>query len=109
MSNQPEALRLAALWEKQSHGYALTPEAKTAAELRRLHAENKELRRCAEVEEVEKYAAANRRLYALNGELLEALRKVSMTAVYVAKGECSLSIDVVKEVDAVVAKVEGQA
>jgi hypothetical protein len=43
--------RLAALWEKQSHGYALTPEAKTAAELRRLHA--------------------------LNGELLEALKAVT--------------------------------
>ena len=43
MSTQPEALRLAALWEKQSHGYALTPEAETAAELRRLHAVNQEL------------------------------------------------------------------
>jgi len=42
-ANRPEALQLAALWEKQSHGYALTPEAKTAAELRRLHAVNAEL------------------------------------------------------------------
>jgi hypothetical protein len=42
-ANRPEALRLAALWEKQSHGYALTPEAETAAELRRLHALNGEL------------------------------------------------------------------
>jgi len=54
MSEQSTALRLAALWEKQSHGYALTPEAKTAAELRRLHA--------------------------LNGELLEALK--AMLAVW---------------------------
>lgn len=50
-----------------------------AAELRRLSAENEELRRCAEVEEVEKYAAANRRLYALNGELLEALNNIAST------------------------------
>ena len=40
MSAQSEALRLADLWEKHSHGYARTPEAKTAAELRRLAAEN---------------------------------------------------------------------
>ncbi len=45
MSTQPEALQLAALWEKQSHGYALTPEARTAAELRRLHAEVESLKR----------------------------------------------------------------
>jgi hypothetical protein len=44
MTTQPEALRLAALWEKQSHGYALTPEAKTAAELRRLHHNNQVLK-----------------------------------------------------------------
>ena len=37
--SQPEALRLADLWEKHSHGYARTPEARTAAELRRLHAQ----------------------------------------------------------------------
>ena len=35
---QPEALLLADLWEKHSHGYARTPEARTAAELRRLSA-----------------------------------------------------------------------
>ncbi|OBQ32892.1 MAG: hypothetical protein AN487_21515 [Anabaena sp. CRKS33] len=42
--------------------------------VRRLSAENEDLRRCAEVEEVEKYAAANRRFYALNEELLGMLK-----------------------------------
>jgi hypothetical protein len=42
MNNQPEALRLADLWEKHSHGYARTPESRTAAELRRLHQEHEE-------------------------------------------------------------------
>lgn len=37
MKEQPTALRLADLWEKHSHGDARTPEARTAAELRRLH------------------------------------------------------------------------
>ena len=57
--DKPEALRLAALWEKQSHGYALTPEAKTAAELRRLHA--------------------------LNAELLEALKRIDATMQEIAR------------------------
>lgn len=42
MSTQPEALRLAEWWEQQSHN-ALTPESKTATELRRLHEANQEL------------------------------------------------------------------
>ena len=40
-------------------------------------------------------------------DLLEALRKVSMNAVYVSNGECSLPFDVVKEVDAAIAKATG--
>lgn len=50
---------------------------------------------------------ANARLIAAAPELLEALRKVSMNAVYVSNGECSLSFDVVKEVDAAIAKATG--
>jgi hypothetical protein len=74
MSEQTKALRLAAqLEDAESARLHLLPYA--AAELRRLHAENEDLRRCAEVEEVEKYAATNRRFYALNGELLEALKE----------------------------------
>ena len=38
MTEKNEALRLADLWERHSHGYTLTPEANTAAELRRLSA-----------------------------------------------------------------------
>jgi len=76
MSNQPEALMLADELADYSEGpYTAVVLEQAAAELRRLHAENEELRRCAEVEEVEKYAAANRRLYALNGELLESLKE----------------------------------
>ena len=44
MTEKTEALRLADLWEKHSHGYARTPEARTAAELRRLSAENETLK-----------------------------------------------------------------
>ena len=40
---------------------------------------------------------ANARLIAAAPDLLEVLRKVSMNAVYVDNGECSLSIDVVKK------------
>ena len=40
MSKEPEALRLAEWWEQQGHNHALTPESKTAAELRRLHEVN---------------------------------------------------------------------
>ena len=43
MTTQPEALRLAEWWEQQSHNHALTPESKTATELRRLHSLNQEL------------------------------------------------------------------
>jgi hypothetical protein len=77
MSEQTKAERLADELAVHAHhamnGEAYNAAIDAAAELRRLHAVNEELRRCAEVEEVEKYAAANRRLYALNGELLEAL------------------------------------
>jgi hypothetical protein len=76
MSEQPEALRLAALWEKQSHGYALTPEAETAAELRRLHA--------------------------LNGELLEALKELEYSSDGYIKRYPEES-----EVNAVIKKAEG--
>ena len=43
MNKEPEALRLAEWWDQQSHNHALTPESKTATELRRLHAVNAEL------------------------------------------------------------------
>jgi hypothetical protein len=48
-----------------------------AAELRRLDWDNRELRRCAEVQEVEKYASANRRFAKINAQLLEALAAAS--------------------------------
>jgi hypothetical protein len=73
MTKQPEALFFADVLDSDPRSPVLHVEA--AEELRRLHAENEELRRCAEVEEVEKYAAANRRFYALNEELLEALKE----------------------------------
>ena len=66
---QPEALRLADLWEKHSHGYKLTPEAKTAAELRRLHAE-----RTAADGVINDLAAKVRRLQTQRDELLAALQ-----------------------------------
>jgi hypothetical protein len=71
MTEQTEAQRLANALEEtpDSDGHCR----QAAAELRRLEWDNKELRRCAEVQEVEKYAAANRRLEAVNAQLLEAL------------------------------------
>jgi len=76
MTQQPEALRLAALWEKQSHGYALTPEAKTAAELRRLHELNQEL--LAAVKALHRYDDMDAQ------EQIETTRAVSAA---MAKGE----------------------
>jgi hypothetical protein len=66
MTEQTEAQRLADLLE--TDGW---PDA--AAELRRLEWDNQELRRCTSAQEVEKYAAANRRFAKINAQLLEAL------------------------------------
>lgn len=82
---QPEALLLAECLEQ--HEYCTLGQMdRAAAELRRLH-------------EVEKQ----------RDELLAALKKVSLTAVYVGNGESSLAFDVVKEVDAAIAKAEGKS
>jgi hypothetical protein len=72
MAEQTEAQRLADVLEEKpdSDGHCR----QAAAELRRLEWDNQELRRCAEVQEVEKYAAANRRFAKINAQLLEALK-----------------------------------
>ena len=79
MGEKALALRLAELWEKQSHGYALTPEAKTAAELRRLHEENTKLAQLlADTHDVSADLAetsdALHRTLQQRDELLEALK-----------------------------------
>lgn len=45
-------------------------------------------------------AAELRRLERVNAELVEALRSVSESAVYLGRGECSVSMEVVRKVDA---------
>jgi hypothetical protein len=100
MSEKPEALRLADWCDTHN----TVQHDKAAAELRRLRAENEDLRRCAEVGEVEKYAAANRhlRLYALNWELLEALKVL-------CESHQRFSGGVWDKARAAIAKAEGQA
>ena len=71
MTQQPEAQRLADLIQRYRSPHC----GEAAAELRRLDWDNRELRRCAEVQEVEKYASANRRFAKINAQLLEALAK----------------------------------
>lgn len=45
-------------------------------------------------------AAELRFLERVNAELVEALRSVSESAVYLGRGECSVSMEVVRKVDA---------
>jgi hypothetical protein len=106
MSTQPEAIRLADALDRWHEGVFPV---EAAAELRRLHAENEDLRRCAEVEEVEKYAAANRRLHALNGELLEALKLLHDATWLVSKGHYNEELHdiAVSKARAVIKKAEG--
>ncbi len=89
MSTQPKALRLANALEAWTLGKP-TYHRKAAVELRRLHAENETLRQQpafdalvaisllthlgGEVAEYADVVEAVRRLHALNGELLEALK-----------------------------------
>ena len=82
MSEQPEALRLAALWEKQSHGYALTPEAETAAELRRLHALNGEL-----LEALKKIDAIEDQMFGPDWEEIDEARDIASAAIAKAEGQ----------------------
>ena len=87
---QPEALRLADLWEKHSHGYKLTPEAKTAAELRRLHAKCEALTGDT-IEEMRRINEIHR-LTAQRDELLAALRLMLASHDATCPGEeCQLS------------------
>jgi len=99
MTTQSEALQLADALEMDKWHISGVTAQSAAEELRRLHAENEDLRRCAEVEEVEKYAAANRRLHALNGELLEALKQAANHAYWP---------DIEKQIRAAIARAEGK-
>jgi hypothetical protein len=74
MNNQPEALRLADLWEKHSHGYARTPESRTAAELRRLHQEHEE-DQCV----IAVWRGRTQQAEAQRDALLEALKEIANT------------------------------
>jgi len=107
MSTQPKALFLADQLDGDLRSKAHHEEA--AEKLRRLHAENKDLRRCAEVEEVEKYAATNRRFYALNGELLEALMLLHDATWLVSKGHYNEELHdiAVSKARTVIKKAEG--
>lgn len=52
---------------------------------------------------------ADAHLIAAAPAMLEALEAVSQTAVYVANGECSVSMEVVRRVDAALRAAKGEA
>jgi ATP-dependent protease HslVU (ClpYQ) peptidase subunit len=106
MTTKPEAIRLADELADYSEGpYTAVVLEQAAAELRRLYAENEDLRRCAEVEEVEKYAAANRRLHALNEELLAIAHQYASDLRYPPIGDSRVRR--LEAVLAVIKKAEG--
>jgi hypothetical protein len=105
MTQQPEALRLAD-WLFDHVGHINHAEA--AAELRRLDWDNRELRRCAEVQEVEKYASANRRLAKINAQLLEALRFIADRQDLMF-AECSDAEEIIEVARAAIAAAKGGA
>ena len=72
MNEKPEALRLAEILEAGSHQF----NEEAAAELRRLHAENENLRMTLRVEESCSFRTQMQQYAAQRDELLEALRSV---------------------------------
>jgi hypothetical protein len=121
MSTQPEALRLADVicdysrYGNESEQVAklrrMKANAEAAAELRRLYWDELRVREHRDMlaTGTTKLHAEIKQLQEQRDELLAALKKVSLTAVYVGNGESSLAFDVVKEVDAAIAKAEGKS
>jgi hypothetical protein len=104
MTQQTEAQRLADLIQRYRSPHC----GEAAAELRRLDWDNRELRRCAEVQEVEKYASANRRLAKINAQLLEALRFIADRQDLMF-AECSDAEEIIEVARAAIAAAKGGA
>lgn len=103
MNTQPEALRLAKLLEGYYEDRFYNEEKAAAAELRRLHDVNQELR--GAIKRIEQSTATElSRLHALNAELVTSLERIATAAEATV---CNVEW-IAKHARAAITKAEGQ-